>query len=152
MSAVSGKSSETPAPPWIWMAASITFWAMLGATTLICEISLIAPLAPTVSIIHAALSVSSRACSIAMRAFATRRALPPSCARGLPKATRLSARAHRSSSARSAAPITRMQWWMRPGPRRPCAISKPRPMPAITFSFGTRTLSNVISPWPKGSS
>ena len=29
-----------------------------------------------------------------------------------------------------AAPMLRMQWWMRPGPRRPWAISKPRPSPS----------------------
>ena len=32
---------------------------------------------------------------------------------------------HISSSARSATPISRMQWWMRPGPRRSWAILKP---------------------------
>jgi hypothetical protein len=37
---------------------------------------------------------------------------------------------HISSSARSAAPIVRMQWWMRPGPEAPWAISKPRPSPS----------------------
>ncbi len=46
----SGKSSETPAPPWIWMARSMTFSATLGATTLIWAISLAAILLPTVSI------------------------------------------------------------------------------------------------------
>jgi hypothetical protein len=29
-----------------------------------------------------------------------------------------------------------MQWWMRPGPRRPCAISKPRPSPSSRFAAG----------------
>ena len=37
---------------------------------------------------------------------------------GLPNAMRSFARRHISSIARSAAPIARMQWWMRPGPSR----------------------------------
>ena len=57
----------TPAPPKIWIARSTTASATRGATTLIAAISLRAPLAPTVSIIQAALSVSSRACSISIR-------------------------------------------------------------------------------------
>src|SRR5881409_2108223 len=73
-------------------------------------------------------------------------------ARGLPKATRFIARLHMSSSARSATPIWRMQWWMRPGPRRPWAISKPRPSPSSMFDAGTRTFSNRTSPWPCGAS
>ena len=47
---------------------------------------------------------------------------------------------------------TGMQWWMRPGPSRPCAISKPLPSPRIRFAAGTRTLSNVTSAWPCGAS
>jgi hypothetical protein len=69
-----------------------------------------------------------------------------------PKGRRSSARRHRLSSARSATPIERMQWWMRPGPSRPCAISKPRPSPSRMFDFGTRTFSNVISACPCGAS
>jgi long-chain acyl-CoA synthetase len=53
---------------------------------------------------------------------------------------------------RSATPIARMQWWMRPGPRRPWAISKPRPSPSRMFEAGTRTFSNRISQWPCGAS
>src|SRR5690554_2530222 len=59
------------------MAASIISCAMLGAATLICEISLIAPMAPTLSIIQAAFSVSKRACSIFIRALAIMSRLPP---------------------------------------------------------------------------
>ena len=29
--------------------------------------------------------------------------------------------------------MVRMQWWMRPGPSRPCAISNPRPSPSSRF-------------------
>ena len=46
------------------------------------------------------------------------------------KATRDCTRAQSSASARSATPMVRMQWRMRPGPRRPCATSKPRPSPS----------------------
>ena len=47
-------------------------------------------------------------------------------ASGPPNASRSCARRHISSNARSAEPIARMQWWMRPGPSRSCAIAKPR--------------------------
>ena len=43
--------------------------------------------------------------------------------KGNPKAVRDWARRHASSSERSASPMARMQWWTRPGPRRPWAIS-----------------------------
>ena len=55
-------------------------------------------------------------------------------------------------SATSAAPMVRMQWWMRPGPSLPCAISKPRPSPSRRLEAGTRTLSNDIWAWPCGAS
>ena len=41
---------DTPAPPWAWIAQSITFNAMFGATTLIIAISARAALLPAVSI------------------------------------------------------------------------------------------------------
>ena len=52
------------------------------------------------------------------------------------------------SSALSVDPIVLMQWWIRPGPRRPCAISNPRPSPRRIFSTGTRTSWNITSAWP----
>ena len=56
---------------------------------------------------------------------------------GLPNVTRSRRRGGTcSSSARSAAPIARMQWWMRPGPSRAWAIRKPSPSPAMMFSAG----------------
>src|ERR1051325_6376555 len=113
---VSGVSSDTPAPPWIWIALSTIFCSMLGATTLIAEISVIAPSAPTWSSFHAAYSVSSRAWSIASRASATRSRLPPRSISGLPNAMRDIPRWIIRSSACSAAPMQRMQWWSRPGP------------------------------------
>eukprot|EP01139_Manchomonas_bermudensis_P008366 Amastigsp_a187915_2.p3 type:complete len:150 gc:universal Amastigsp_a187915_2:371-820(+) len=41
---------------------------------------------------------------------------------------------------------------MRPGPRRPCAISNPRPSPRSIALAGTRTFSNAISMCPCGAS
>mmetsp|Transcript_76938 Transcript_76938/g.212617 ORF Transcript_76938/g.212617 Transcript_76938/m.212617 type:complete len:291 (+) Transcript_76938:512-1384(+) len=64
-----------------------------------------------------------------------------------PKAFRRCARSTIAAKASSAWPMERMQWWMRPGPRRPCAISKPRPSPRIMLPLGTRTLSKMISAW-----
>ena len=49
------------------------------------------------------------------------------------------ARRHIASMARSARPMKRMQWWMRPGPSALCAISKPRPSPSSIFDAGVRT-------------
>ena len=45
-------------------------------------------------------------------------------------------------------PISRMQWWIRPGPSRAWAIAKPSPSPAIRLAAGTRTPENSISAWP----
>ena len=39
--------------------------------------------------------------------------------------------------------MARMQWCSRPGPRRPCAISKPRPSPSSMQSSGTRTFCDT---------
>mmetsp|Transcript_95895 Transcript_95895/g.205740 ORF Transcript_95895/g.205740 Transcript_95895/m.205740 type:complete len:266 (-) Transcript_95895:256-1053(-) len=68
-------------------------------------------------------------------------------ARTRPKAFRRCTRSTMAASASSAWPIDRMQWWIRPGPSRPCAISKPRPSPKMMLVFGTRTLSKMISAW-----
>ena len=71
---------------------------------------------------------------------------------GLPNASRLRPRRTISSSARSATPIERMQWWMRPGPRRTWEISNPRPSPSNTLAFGTRTSLKRMCMWPCGAS
>ena len=144
----SGKSLHIPAPPWICSAISTTLCSIFGTTTLMADISVIACFTPKLSIFQAAWSVSKRACSIAMRASATRSKLPPKRMIGLPNATRSWPRLRASSSAFSAMPIARMQWWIRPGPKRPCAIAKPLPNPIIRLSLLTRTLSKCISPWP----
>ena len=53
---------------------------------------------------------------------------------------------------RRAWPIARMQWWMRPGPSRRCAISKPLPSPSRMLDVGTRQFSKTTSGWPLGAS
>ena len=125
---------------------------MFGATTLIIAISARAALLPAMSIVCAAFSVSSRAWSIMQRDSAMRSCQTDCSASGLPNAMRACRRSTIISSARSAAPMERMQWWMRPGPRRPWAISKPRPSPSSMFATGTRTLSSSTSMWPCGAS
>ncbi len=62
-------------------------------------------------------------------------------ASGPPKASRELARSHIISIARSAVPIARMQWWMRPGPRRSWAITKPAPRSPSRLDAGTRQSS-----------
>ncbi len=47
-------------------------------------------------------------------------------------------------------PIERMQWWMRPGPRRAWAIMKPSPSLPSRLLAGTRTLRSSSSLWPSG--
>ena len=59
--------AETPPPPCTWIARSSTFSATFGAATLIAAISVRAWRLPTVSISHAAFSVSRRAISISIR-------------------------------------------------------------------------------------
>ena len=97
---------------------------------------------PIVSIAFAARSTMRRIASISTRARAMTSVFLPRRASCLPNASRLRPRRIMRSIARSAAPIERMQWWMRPGPSRTCEISKPRPSPSRTFSAGTRTSVN----------
>ncbi len=144
----SGKSWLMPPAPWAWMALSITHWAIRGVAILMAWISVCAPLLPTVSISQAVLSTSSRADSIRTRDSAIQSWMTPCSASGLPNAVRSVTRRHISSRARSAAPICRMQWWIRPGPSRAWAIANPSPSPAIRFSAGTRTSVNTTSAWP----
>ena len=148
----SGVSWLTPAAPNACTASSMIFSAMFGAFTLIIAISALAALLPALSIRSAALRHSSRVHR--SRSAPRRPAAPRCCARQifLPNATRLCSRLHISSSASSAAPIVRMQWWMRPGPSRPCAISKPLPSPSRRLDGATRTLSSLISMCPCGAS
>ena len=96
---------------------------------------------PTLSIIHAVFSVSSRTISRSMRDSAIQSMMLLRSAIRLPNVVRLSARLHSSSSARSAAPIERMQWWMRPGPRRAWLMANPSPSLAMRLLAGTRQFS-----------
>ena len=134
------------------MAKSITCWATFGTTTLIWLTSESALSGPPWSSFHAAFRTSSRAWSMAIRASAIRSRLPPRSTSRLPNAVRLVPRLIASSSASSERPISRMQWWIRPGPSRPWAIAKPWPGPEMTLASGTRTSVNDTSPWPIGSS
>ncbi len=119
-----------------------------AACTLIIEISWRAARLPAVSIFHAAWSTISRAESISIRDLATKswtNCFSPSVP---PNETRVFARLHISSIARSAAPIARMQWWIRPGPSRSWAITNPPPRVPSRFSSGTRQSSYLISQCP----
>ena len=107
---------------------------------------------PSTSIAFAARSTIMRMASISTRARAICSVFLPRCASRRPKASRVRPRLAISSIARSAAPIERMQWWMRPGPSRTCEISKPRPSPSRMFSFGTRQSLKRMCMWPCGAS
>ena len=135
----SGKSCESPPAPCTWMALSRIHCTVCGVAILIAWISVCAPRLPTVSISQAVLSTSSRSCSIRTRDSAIQSRTTPWLASGRPKATRDDARRHISSIAASATPIARMQWWMRPGPKRAWAIAKPAPSSPIRLVTGTRT-------------
>ncbi len=121
-----------------------------GVAILMAWISVCAPRLPTVSISQAVFSTSSRSCSIGDPGL---RDPVPDHALLRPAACRSAvagrARRHISSSARSAMPISRMQWWIRPGPSRACAIAKPPPSLADqVLGAAPRTSSNVTSAWP----
>src|SRR6185437_546539 len=136
-----GVSSETPSAPSTWIARSSTSMNTLAATTLIIEISCRAARLPSVSIFQAACSTISRAPWISIRDFATKSWTNCFSASFPPNDSRSLARRHMISKARSAPPIARMQWWMRPGPRRSCAILKPAPRSPSRLSAGTRQSS-----------
>ena len=110
----------------------------LAATTLIIEISRRASRLPRVSISQAALSVSRRACSVSIRLLAMKSWTNCFSESGPPNASRSFARRHIISIARSQVPIARMQWWMRPGPSRSWAITKPAWRGPSRFASGTR--------------
>ena len=109
---------------------------MCGALTLIIAISALAALLPALSIMSAALRQSSRVAIDLDPRFGD--ALFPDAvlAESLAEGDAHWSRRTISASASSAAPMVRMQWWMRPGPRRPCAISNPRPSPSSRLVGG----------------
>ncbi|MCY1245855.1 hypothetical protein D9M72_590360 [compost metagenome] len=87
----------------------MTLHAMAGAATLIIAMRLFAALFPTLSIICAASSASSRAWSIRILDSAIRSDQTSCSMIGFPNATRDRPRLHIVSSARSAKPMRRMQ-------------------------------------------
>ena len=119
---------------------------MFGTATLIPEISVAAALLPTVSIRCAVRKTYSRAMSISIRDSAIQSWISPFWATREPNVERLIARLIISSRARSATPIVRMQWWIRPGPRRACEIANPPPSSPSRWSAGTRAFSNSTCP------
>mmetsp|Transcript_17591 Transcript_17591/g.52076 ORF Transcript_17591/g.52076 Transcript_17591/m.52076 type:complete len:206 (+) Transcript_17591:461-1078(+) len=143
-----------PAAPCTCIAWSAICCTVLGTSALTIERRrrVSRSVLPRVSISCAASRTRCRMPSMSARHFAMPSMTVSRLASGLPKATRDSARAHMSESARSAWPMARMQWWMRPGPSRRCAISKPLPSPQRMADCGTRQSSNAISMWPFGGS
>ena len=135
------KSWVTPAAPNDCTAWSTTREASSAVSTLMAEISILAPLLPTVSISQAVFRTRRRVCSISIRASAIHWRITPWSITGLPKATRPAVRSTIIDSARSATPIARMAWWIRPGPRRAWATAKPEPSSPSSAETGTRTSS-----------
>ena len=103
----------------IWMAWSMIWQTRSGIIALHMWTHTLASRLPSTSIALAAFSTIRRMASISMRARETTSRFLPSCASGRPKASRDMPRRTMRSSARSAWPTDLMQWWMRPGPRRP---------------------------------
>lgn len=104
--AASGRSSVTPAPPYTWMARSMSSPAMRGAATLIAAISTWAACLPTVSMRWAVFSVGNRIISIRIRASAIQSWMLPRSLSVAPNVTRDSARPHISSSAASSSVLS----------------------------------------------
>ena len=85
-------------------------------------------------------STSRRAWSIMMRASAMRSSVTRLLGERLAEGdARLRALAHRLQRALGQADQRACSGGCGPGPRRPCAISKPRPSPSSMFAAGTRT-------------
>ena len=103
------------------------------------EISTRASRCPCRSIFQAACNTIRRAASIEARDSAIHCWTVCRVASGLPGAISRSAECrHIISKARSQMPIQRMQWWMRPGPSRSCAMTNPAPRAPSRFAAGTR--------------
>ena len=146
----SGVHCETPVAPCIWIAWSMIWHVRSGIIALTAWTHTRASRLPRTSIALAARRTMRRIASMSMRARDTTSMFLPSWMIGRPKASRDMPRLTIRSSAFSAWPTDRMQWWIRPGPSRSWEISKPRPSPSRMFSFGTRTLSSLMCMWPWG--
>ena len=90
---------------------------------------------------QAAFRVRRRAWSVSIRDLAMKSWMNCFSASFEPKASRSLARLHIISIARSQLPIARMQWWIRPGPRRSWAITKPAWRGPSRLASGTRQSS-----------
>ena len=142
----SGVSSVTPIAPNTWIARSIVLCSIFAPTTLMMPMSTRA--GSPWSILCAACRVSSLLAWISpavSKIIAWICCFSPSVD---PNATREFARSHIRSNARCAWPSQRMQWKIRPGPSRCCAIRNPWPRGPSRFAFGTRTLSYCTSQCP----
>ena len=102
---------------------------------------------PSRSIFQAACRVIRRAADISASESATQFCTVCFSASVEPKAWRETARSQSMSKARRDWPSQRMQWWMRPGPRRAWARAKPSPSRPIRLATGTRTSRYSISAW-----
>ena len=121
---------DTPAPPWIWIASSTTRCSTFGATTLIAEISVIAPSAPTL------VELPRRVEREQARLVDGDARVGDALAVAAEVEQRLAERGARACRARSSARArarprrcSACSGGCGPGPRRPCAISKPMPGP-----------------------
>jgi len=122
------------------MARSMTLSAIVGATTLIMAISARATLFHDgVHHVGGLQDQQPRLLDLHPRLGDVARIVPWS-ASFLPNATRDCTRWQHHLQGAFGLPMVRMQWWMRPGPSRPWAISKPRPSPRRILDAGTRTL------------
>ena len=120
-----------PRPPCTWIARSITSCSTRAAKNLISETSTRAS-SPSSSRC-AAWSVISRHAWMSAADSAIQFWTVCFSASGSPNALRSSEYEHISSNARCIWPSHRMTWWIRPGPRRFCAMRKPSPGSPSTF-------------------
>ena len=141
-------SSLMPRAPWIWIARSTTSCMTPATWNLMSEIaSRAAPDAlgvdrPGRVQDQEPRGVDGRPDSAIQ--FCTVWRLPS----GSPGAScRVAARSHIRSRAHRQTPIQRIACWIRPGPRRACAIANPAPSVPSRFSRGTRQSSKTSSAW-----
>ena len=136
---MSGISFDTPSEPCRCIARNAMSVSTLGVITFTAAISLRAFAPPTWSITHAACSTMSRNWCSSIHESATYSCTICFFASSAPCVERDSTRSPIMSIARWHIPTVRIAWWMRPPPRRVCAITNAWPGPPSTFSSGTRT-------------
>ena len=133
-------SSLTPAPPWTWMARSMTCSGHPGRDDL--DRGDLAPGGPRADGVDQPRGLQRQQPGLLDGHARLGDPLLDDALLG----ERLAERHPRSRRARTSArapappaPIARMQWWMRPGPSRAWAMRKPPPSSAMRFAAGTRT-------------